>query len=420
MRNFGQFYNALYRYKKQNGHLEVKTKYVTPEGLKLGKLVAGVRGNHYVLSLYEREKLNALGFVWHVTKQYNKRQSIADIAKLLKQYQEAFGTVEVPYDYVTENGIRFGTILSAIRLGIRKITPEQRKILSDMGVSFYREEDWKNQESKPYYEFDEVYEALEAYYHEFGNLRIPKSYVTKSGMGLGSILNNLRSGKRKTTPEQKKRLEAIGFEECHHRVTYEFDEVYSMLKRYYEEHGHCNIPFYYRNIEGIAVGKLANNLKINVENLSKEEIQKLDEISFYWKDRKQHKSFEQKYALLCEYKEKFGNVDVPQKYVTKDGVPLGRMVMAFRQRQHVTDEQRERLNQLGFKWRIHHHRNASFEQVYRALEEYVKLHGNCDVPYYYLAEDDMKLGFIVINIRSGHRKTTAEQKDMLNQLGFIW
>ncbi len=61
-----------------------------------------------------------------------------------------------------------------------------------------------------------------------------------------------------------------------------------------------------------------------------------------------------------------------------------------------------------------------FDQVIELLEEYKNEHGDLFVPAKYCTVDGIKLGSIVNNIRSGIRKTTAEEKEKLDELGFVW
>ena len=123
--------------------------------------------------------------------------------------------------------------------------------------------------------------------------------------------------------------------------------------------------------------------------------------------------------LLEEYKKEYGDLDVPYSFCTVEGVKLGIIVSNIRGGvRKLTVEQKTRLDELGFVWE--RHMKYSFAKVIELLEEYKKEYGNLLVPAKYSTADGMKLGSIVRNIRIGARKTTAEQKVKLNQLGFVW
>ena len=59
--------------------------------------------------------------------------------------------------------------------------------------------------------FNEVLRLLEDYKKEYGNCEIRQDYKTTNGIPLGMIVHSIRCGKRKTTPEEKAKLDAIGF-----------------------------------------------------------------------------------------------------------------------------------------------------------------------------------------------------------------
>ena len=61
-----------------------------------------------------------------------------------------------------------------------------------------------------------------------------------------------------------------------------------------------------------------------------------------------------------------------------------------------------------------------FDKVIILLEEYKGQHGDLLVPCYYTTENGVKLGRIVSTIRTGSRKTSENEKAMLNNLGFVW
>ena len=59
------------------------------------------------------------------------------------------------------------------------------------------------------------------------------------------------------------------------------------------------------------------------------------------------------FDALIEYKEKYGDCDVPQKYVSVSGQRLGNWVNTqrrFRKTKKLSPERVERLNEVGFVW----------------------------------------------------------------------
>ena len=128
-------------------------------------------------------------------------------------------------------------------------------------------------------------------------------------------------------------------------------------------------------------------------------------------------TFEEVFNLLKEYKEEHGHLNIPKDY--KIGtLNLGSIVNAIRNsNRKTTADQKAMLDSIGFVWKLQEH--TSFEDVFRLLEEYKAEHRHCNVPRG-TKVDTINLGEIVKSIRTGSRKTTPEQKAMLDSIGFVW
>ena len=59
--------------------------------------------------------------------------------------------------------------------------------------------------------FAQVVKLLNEYKKEHGNLLIPARYKTTDGINLGTIVQNIRKGTRRTTWKEKARLSELGF-----------------------------------------------------------------------------------------------------------------------------------------------------------------------------------------------------------------
>ena len=137
-------------------------------------------------------------------------------------------------------------------------------------------------------------------------------------------------------------------------------------------------------------------------------------------EEKQVKDFDQVIRLLEDYKKEYGDLLVPQSYTTESGVYLGKIVSSIRRGNRKTSEkEKAMLNNLGFVWKVKESPLA-FEEVVKLLKEYKEQYGNLLVPYRYTTENGVHLGDIVNSIRSGNRKTSTEEKEMLDSIGFVW
>lgn len=231
--------------------------------------------------------------------------------------------------------------------------------------------------------WDTYYAAALQYYQTHGNLQIPKSYVTETGLNLGSWLltqKRVKAGKiiGALTEEQAARLEAIGMV-WEDSSTHKFNYAYQQLCKYKEMFGDVDVKATYVTEDGFALGKWVSNTRSK------------------WQRGE--------YEVLDEEGKR-----VPQNKSTKA------KLLRF--------EQMEALNQLGMIWDKHAQRwNVNFEEA----QTYWRVHGNLNVPRKYVTPNGVALGVWLDNQRliaagrkSGAAPMTELQKNKLNQIGMIW
>ena len=104
-------YEAAQKYFEQNGNLEVPTHFVKEDGLRLGNWIAAQRQNRrggnrgaLPLSREQIERLDRIGMNWggpHAERWERSYEAAA-------AYFAREGNLDVPYDYVTDEGIGLG------------------------------------------------------------------------------------------------------------------------------------------------------------------------------------------------------------------------------------------------------------------------------------------------------------------------
>lgn len=199
-----------------------------------------------------------------------------------------------------------------------------------------------------------------------------------------------------------------------------FDKFVERLLLYKSEFGHCAVLSHYQTKDGYWLGFKVKYVREHKDNLSEYELNALEKIGFEWVSRFKKRSFDEIYPALEAYVEEFGNCNVKGDYVTQNGIKLGMYVKEFRDgRFKTSEEQKEMLNKLGFDWQKHRTR-LTFDELYELIKEYTKKYGNCCIPRYYKTIDGITLGIYVNNMRHGYRKTSDEQKQLLDDLGFVW
>lgn len=125
-------------------------------------------------------------------------------------------------------------------------------------------------------------------------------------------------------------------------------------------------------------------------------------------------NWDERYGELKAFKEKLGHCLVPHLWL--ENPRLGGWVNTQRTTKYkLTQDRIERLNALGFVWKVH---EAYWEEMYQALVEYKKKYGDCNVPDDW--PENPKLGMWVGTQRQNKDRLPLVRVDRLNSIGFVW
>ncbi len=209
---FREGYAALEAYQKTYGDTDVNINYKTEEGYALGRWVSNTRTAYKKGKLEQRRKqqLDAIGMIWDV-REYRWDRCYQAVAA----YYEAHGDLDMPYNYVDENGNCLATWLRNQKNAFNgktnasPLTQEQIEKLEALGVQ------WTNKYEDKWQKW---YGLAELYYKEHGDLKVCSTYCM-NGEALGKWLNAIRltrkapeSSNRKLTEERIRQLDAIGMD----------------------------------------------------------------------------------------------------------------------------------------------------------------------------------------------------------------
>lgn len=140
--------------------------------------------------------------------------------------------------------------------------------------------------------------------------------------------------------------------------------------------------------------------------------------------------FDVYYRAAADYSRQYGNLNVPQSYLTENGLSLGswiqtqRRVYAGKIAGILTEEQKKRLDAIGMVWELPSESN--WEKGFQALAEYYGKYGDSDVKACYVTEDGFRLGRWVCNLRQKAKKEepknflTEEKLKKLEDVEMIW
>ena len=197
----------------------------------------------------------------------------------------------------------------------------------------------------------------------------------------------------------------------------EWMDWYYQLEKYYKEHGNIDVPQKYKTENGLKLGIWLSSQKQRCKDAKRREL--LNNLGMKWNNHDEN--WNTYYCVLKEYYEKYGNVDVPERYETKDGIKLGIWLATQRQaykrkgKSKINEDQIQLLNDLGMRWYI---KQETWDNYYNALKEYYEKHGNIDVPYLYKTENNLILGKWLYRQRFACKD--VEREKLLNKLGMKW
>lgn len=287
--------------------------------------------------------------------------------------------------------------------------------------------------------WDTYYTAARQWYQEKGNLRIPKSYVTSTGLTLGSWIQTQRrvySGAVAggLTEEKVRKLNEIGM--IWDARDQSWNNALAELQTYFNEHGNLDIKARYETPDGFKLGRWVCNLRTKVRTkgldqaLTPEQQQQLAELGMIW-DHNSEK-WEDYFEAAENYYKTHGNLDVMTKYVTENGLPLGRwlseishQVCGENQDQiSLSEEQLKRLRSIGF--RQEKKTDRQWNEKYMLARNYYETYGNLNIPLSY-SINGVRLGRWIANVRSKRKHPASsgmvlgeERIRQLDSIGMNW
>lgn len=179
-----------------------------------------------------------------------------------------------------------------------------------------------------------MYEKAKQYYKVNGHLNVPRRYKTKEGHSLGNwiftqrkVYAGIQYGN--LSDDRIKKLEAIGMVWDNVRDL-SWQRYFKEAEAYAKEHKNLNVKATYITNNGVKLGSWLSNLRTYKKNniqqnyLTKERMEALNQIGMVW-DVPDY-LWEQNYAACVEYHKKYGDLDIPSGYVSKNGLKIGAWV----------------------------------------------------------------------------------------------
>ena len=431
------WYNLALNYYETHKNLNIPFNFKTLDGInynedgfKLGLWIYHQRNLKMdnMLSKDRIEKLEKLQIIWSI------RDNLWDTKyELAKKYFNHYGNLNVPVKFKTsngidydENGINLGMWLFSKRSRKDKQPKERQEQLEKIGMVWDVLEDIWNKN----------YGLAKKYYECYGNLNISYSFKTnngidyeENGINLGVWLSNQRLKKEKLTKEKIHLLEEIGIVWDIYEQSW--NTYYDLAKKYYEINGDLKAPQDFE-MDGKNLGSWISKNRNKKDKLSQEKIRQLEQIGMIWDVRQD--SWNINYELAKKYYEYNGDLNIPVKFKTNDGIKydekgisLGVWIFHLRQNKDgLSQERLKQLEEIGMIWDVYEENwNKNFELAKKYYEHYGDLRimknfkTSNGVEY---DENGIKLGIWLTDQRQNKKKGVLQEDkfDKLESIGMIW
>jgi hypothetical protein len=198
--------------------------------------------------------------------------------------------------------------------------------------------------------WEEMFAALVEFKRKKGHCNVPQKWP--ENYKLADWVHNQRKFREqgKLAEERIQRLNEVGFMWDHFEATWE--EMFTALVEFKREHGHCNMLHIWPENPKLANWMSRQRWRRERGKLSEERIQRLNEIGFIWQDTFEA-TWEEMFAALVEFKREYGHCRVHVRWA--ENPKLGIWVSTqrrYRKEGNLAEERIQRLNSIGFQWRI--------------------------------------------------------------------
>ncbi|MBR1885956.1 MAG: Helicase associated domain protein [Schwartzia sp.] len=350
-----QGYAYASEYLKRNHHLDVPALYKTDDGFPLGTWIRDNRAAFRKRKLSEEKirRLQEIQMIWDVDE-YRWMRNYALCRAYVRKHNK-----QVPYGYVTSDGVRLGKWLSKVRTNhvnkaerYRALRDDQIELLAEIGVKL---------EKGGGRSWERSFAAAEQYFRENGNLDIPEGTASPDGVRLRRWLDCQRQSYAglnhgSVTPERKAKLDALHFDWSLRKREDTWPAYFQSVEAYARAHKGKLPPRSYVDGQGLRLGAWLGNQreKYRKGKLPKEREALLRGVGAKLDGGANEARWWDGYRKAMECKRLFPTMKIPALYRTKDGYPIGEWLRTQVRTEAVgklKEERKELLDGLGVPWK---------------------------------------------------------------------
>jgi superfamily II DNA or RNA helicase len=273
--------------------------------------------------------------------------------------------------------------------------------------------------------WEEHYGAAVRYRQTNGDLHIPQSCVTPTGLHLGRWLHKQRTlhSNGDLLPDRQRRLDDLGIAWAPKAESWQRN--LAAAQAYFTQYGHLRVPKGHVVTVGgdpVELGSFVRAARAGLIHLDAQRTAALDAIGMVWNLNED--LWQRHFAAARAYRDKQGDLLVHKNFVTDDDppLPLGQWIVTMRsQRDRQSAERIKELDKLGMVWDVHEYK---WQRNYAAARDYYEHWRHLDVPREHTTAgpDPIRLGRWVGKQRSLYHsgKLSSERVTALNQIGMSW
>ncbi|WP_180375819.1 helicase associated domain-containing protein, partial [Chlamydia suis] len=322
----------------------------------------------------------------------------------LKRFREEHGHCNVPRVYPQNPDLGFWVKHQREYFKSAKLAEDRIARLEELGFVWdVFEEAWEKN-----------FLELKRFQEEHGHCNVPSVYPQNPSLGVWVSNQRADFKKGKLAEDRIARLEELGFV---WDVTEEaWEKNFLELKRFREEHGHCNVPSVYPQNPSLGVWVKHQREYFKSAKLAEDRIARLEELGFVWDVTEE--AWEENFLELKRFREEYGHCKVPKRYPQNPS--LGFWVRTQRyafKKGKLSEDKIERLEEIGFVWRVF---EEAWEENFLELKRFREERGHCKVPQRH--PQNPQLASWVSTQRADFKKgkLAEDRVARLEELGFVW
>jgi superfamily II DNA or RNA helicase len=189
---------------------------------------------------------------------------------------------------------------------------------------------------------------------------------------------------------------------------YRWDEAFAHLQSFVQTHGHCSVPKDLLMPNGLSLLSWIYVQRTKSEKLTPNRKERLEGL-VGWTWNVKAALWDDGFAHLQDFANKYGHSKVIAGYIAEDGYKLGDWVGSQRKnKSKISSDRKTRLEEFpDWSWGVFDDR---WEGGFALLQTFVKEHGHSRVPQYYKTADGFRLGSWVSSQRQKQGNLAQRQK----------